>query len=570
MTAGDARAGLVRGPPQAGSPPADRFPGDAPAREGGDHRGATDAGKEATAATAQNLSVAAANEEDGGVFRRAAPTAGSESSGALGSSEAASAGATTELGGPWGPPAGSWTDPGRGDKRRRECQTAAEEFSDPGPAKAATTATATAPAAGRGGRGRRGKRFRGAPPRQSNNNGMMHPRSRFFGGPLNFPLLAEKHPPLSAFLSASPSGFASFDFRTREAQLELCIALFKCIYSLSFSLPLEQNLLIPTLPNRSNYIHFLADLLSQTEGLWRPTGPPIQGGGPYIIKVAPDDPSGSPPRETTSHSDRTGGRPIVAPDEHEGPPKGPQIRVLDIGVGANCVYPLLGVADYDWSFVGVDISETSLAIAAENIKANNYEGRITLRKQQDRNSVFHGIVLGSDPLFAASVCNPPFYTSEESIGINPKREKGGNMHELVCDGGEEAFLSRMYSESKIFCSHFLWFTTLVARATTRDALKKEIHEGMRAAGKKQEKAMQGKADEWLRLYNSSCKDGTSSAGAGDSTCSSSTHEEEVEMHPRELRIFELSQGKQTRWVVCWTYWTKDQRTLIRRALNSKS
>ncbi|KAL8271469.1 hypothetical protein Esti_004670 [Eimeria stiedai] len=464
-------------------------------------------------------------------------------------------------------------DGGAPEGRRRHHQGgAAGESSDEEPEAAAATAATAAKAEHfyleRG----RGKRFRGGGLlRRSRSNSLLHPRSRFSGGPLNFALLAEKHPPLSAFLSVSPSGYVSYDFSSREAQLQLCTALFRCIYSLSFSLPPSQSFLVPTLPNRSNYIHFLADLLSHTEGLGPPRGPPIPGGDPYILK------EGAPRGESAAaHSQSApdaccNGAPSLQPatgavgEEGEGgPPRGPQVRVLDVGVGASCVYPLLGVADYDWCFVGSDINGEFLSAAAANVKANALGARISLRQQEEKNHIFQGVVRESDPLFAASVCNPPFYASEEEVAINPRREKGGSTNELVCEGGEEAFLARMLSESKSFCCNFLWFTTLVARATTRDRLKREIHAGMRKAGKQQESLFQGIAERWLTAPSQD----VSTNDSGGSTTGVCIEGNEREVHPRELRVFELSQGKQTRWVVCWTYWTKGQRQLLRQTFSA--
>ncbi|KAL8437354.1 hypothetical protein ACSSS7_000949 [Eimeria intestinalis] len=449
---------------------------------------------------------------------------------------------------------------------------ATDQESGAGTASAAETATSASATAARAehvysGRGR-GKRIRGGGPlHHSRAPSLVHPRSRFSGGPLNFALLAEKHPPLSAFLSVSPSGHASYDFSSREAQLHLCTALFRCIYNLTFTLPPSQSFLVPTLPNRSNYIHFLADLLSRTEGLTAPRGPPILGGSPYVLKggtlqresVAAHC-QGEPDACCNVASCSQPATEAAGEDGEGGPPRGPRVRILDVGVGASCVYPLLGVADYDWSFVGSDIDAESLSAAAVNVKANALEARISLRQQADKNHIFRGVVNETDPLYAASVCNPPFYASEEEVGVNPRREKGGCVNELVCEGGEEGFLTRMLSESKSFCCNFLWFTTLVARATTRDCLKREIHAGMRKAGKGQESLLQGIAERWLRALGQQ----GSTDGPADNIRGIYLEGKEEEVHPRELRVFELSQGKQTRWVVCWTYWTKEQRRLLRQ------
>ena len=46
------------------------------------------------------------------------------------------------------------------------------------------------------------------------------------------------------------------------------------------------------------------------------------------------------------------------------------VRVLDIGCGANLIYPLLGAAMHGWHFVGVDITNTAVEWAHKNAAAN--------------------------------------------------------------------------------------------------------------------------------------------------------------------------------------------------------
>jgi 23S rRNA A1618 N6-methylase RlmF len=45
-------------------------------------------------------------------------------------------------------------------------------------------------------------------------------------------------------------------------------------------------------------------------------------------------------------------------------------RVLDIGCGASCIYPLLGFRKYGWSFLASDIDDLSLRLAEENLRRN--------------------------------------------------------------------------------------------------------------------------------------------------------------------------------------------------------
>lgn len=46
------------------------------------------------------------------------------------------------------------------------------------------------------------------------------------------------------------------------------------------------------------------------------------------------------------------------------------VRVLDVGCGANLIYPLLGAAMHGWRFVGVDITDTAVEWAERNAAAN--------------------------------------------------------------------------------------------------------------------------------------------------------------------------------------------------------
>ena len=52
--------------------------------------------------------------------------------------------------------------------------------------------------------------------------------------------------------------------------------------------------------------------------------------------------------------------------------------VLDIGVGASCIYPLLGCKLFQWSFVGSDIDSDSVIEAREIVANNNLQDHISI------------------------------------------------------------------------------------------------------------------------------------------------------------------------------------------------
>lgn len=49
--------------------------------------------------------------------------------------------------------------------------------------------------------------------------------------------------------------------------------------------------------------------------------------------------------------------------------------------------------------------------------------------------------------FDFCMCNPPFFESIEEAGLNPKTSCGGTVEEMVCPGGELAFVTRIIEDS---------------------------------------------------------------------------------------------------------------------------
>jgi 23S rRNA (adenine1618-N6)-methyltransferase len=256
-----------------------------------------------------------------------------------------------------------------------------------------------------------------------------HPRNRHQGH-YDFPAMIKQCPELGAFVITNPYGNLSIDFANPEAVRVLNRALLKILYRVDhWDIP--PGYLCPPVPGRADYIHGLADLLA---------------------------------------------------DDHAGViPRGPSVRALDVGVGANCIYPLLGHLDYGWQFVASDTDLAALA-NAEKIRADNpalAEGLI-LRHQADTKSIFHGVIQPGER-FAVTMCNPPFHSSAAQAASGsvrkwrnlgkldpsrklPKLNFGGQFHELCCAGGEPAFLRRMVTESVQYGAQVNWFTSLVSKA----------------------------------------------------------------------------------------------------------
>lgn len=273
---------------------------------------------------------------------------------------------------------------------------------------------------------------------------LTHPRNRHQGR-YDVDRLVRANPALSGHLVTTPRGESSVDFHDPGAVRELNRAILRADYGIAhWDLP--DGALCPPIPGRADYLHGLADLLADT------------GDGRI--------------------------------------PRGLSVRVLDIGVGASAIYPLLGHAEYGWRFVGADIEPTSLDVAAAIVASNRLERAITLRRQPRRQQIFAGVVRG-DERFDLTLCNPPFHASAaEAARVHARKRRqlagaappargraaapapnfGGHAHELWCPGGEADFLRRMVRESAEVQDRVLWFSSLVARAEHLSGLRRQLRQ----------------------------------------------------------------------------------------------
>lgn len=269
----------------------------------------------------------------------------------------------------------------------------------------------------------------------------LHPRNRH-AGRYDFPALISESPELARFVSPNAYGDLSIDFADPAAVRALNGALLALFYGIA-NWQLPEQYLCPPIPGRADYLHYLADLLARSNA--------------------------------------------------GNIPAGPAIRALDIGVGANGIYPLLGHHEYGWQFVGADIDRQALACLQQTIDANpGLSDAIELRLQPAKTAIFRNI-LKTDELFDLTLCNPPFHASIEDAQAGTKRKWknlgkssiatgaphlnfSGRNNELCCPGGEIGFITRMIGESVEFRGHCLWFTTLVSKATSLPAIFRALKE----------------------------------------------------------------------------------------------
>ena len=274
---------------------------------------------------------------------------------------------------------------------------------------------------------------------QKKQNKTLHPRN-MHNQRYDFEALITSEPKLNEFVSLNKYNDLSIDFADPKAVLTLNKALLSHFYKIkNWDIPL--NYLCPPIPGRADYIHYIADLLAKSNN----------------GKI----------------------------------PKGKNIKGLDIGVGANCIYPIIGSSVYSWKFVGSDIDSTSINSANKIVELNDsLKDTIECRLQLDNDNIFTGII-NKDDKFDFTICNPPFHKSakEAQMGssrkvknlTNKKTKKptlnfGGQNNELWCDGGETAFIKKMINQSTLYKQNCFWFTTLVSKKENLPVIYKALKE----------------------------------------------------------------------------------------------
>ncbi|OED72744.1 23S rRNA (adenine(1618)-N(6))-methyltransferase RlmF [Vibrio crassostreae] len=291
--------------------------------------------------------------------------------------------------------------------------------------------------------------------------GGLHPRNQHTGR-YNFELLVAALPELKEHLIKNPVGEDTINFSDPLAVKLLNKALLAHHYGVKhWDIP--AGYLCPPIPGRADYIHRVADILN-SDGQ----------GEPY------------------NHA---------------------SVKALDIGVGANCIYPIIGATEYKWRCTGTDVDSVSIKTANFIAESNpNLKGKIHARLQADSESIFKGVIKDNER-YDVTICNPPFHSSLEEAekgsqrkldnlaanrakkagqSFKPETNKkpvkldkstkqakptlnfGGQKAELWCPGGEAAFIMKMARESQLFATQVLWFTTLISKKDNVDIVRSEL------------------------------------------------------------------------------------------------
>ncbi|KAI8807143.1 ribosomal RNA large subunit methyltransferase F-like protein [Cladochytrium replicatum] len=247
---------------------------------------------------------------------------------------------------------------------------------------------------------------------------------------VDYKRLADEHPSLKRYLKTSKKGIW-IDFKDPKAVREYNYALLWVDFRLRLEIPLD--VLCPPIANRLEYVLWIEHLLG-------------------------------PDHRTKD-----------------------VIRGVDIGTGASCIYPLLGVArNKHWRFHVLEVDERLAEYATENIRRNKMEDKIqVVLTDQGALNFAHPALLRDgrsvDVDFDFCMCNPPFF--EDSVQRNDGLMKKADAPSTVCTGsdvemiapeGEVGFVKNIISQSIEAPSRFRWYTSLIGIKSHVSVLEAEI------------------------------------------------------------------------------------------------
>ncbi|KIX22249.1 23S rRNA methyltransferase [Flavobacterium sp. 316] len=254
----------------------------------------------------------------------------------------------------------------------------------------------------------------------------LHPRNKHING-YDFASLIETNPKLKNHVFTNKYGNETIDFANPEAVKALNKTLLLHFYDVTFW-DIPKTNLCPPIPGRADYVHYIADLLA------------------------------------TSNNNKI--------------PKGNHIKGLDIGIGANCIYPIIGNKEYQWKFIGTETDVPSLKACAKIIENNEQLNKdVSIRIQQNKRNILKNCILENER-FDFTICNPPFHSSREEATKGSQRKLrnlgkanegkpilnfSGQNNELWTEGGELTFITNLIYESAHFKKQCMWFTSLVSK-----------------------------------------------------------------------------------------------------------
>ena len=250
--------------------------------------------------------------------------------------------------------------------------------------------------------------------------------TNIFNGSYDFDSLVISYPSLAEFVFINDYNTKTIHFADNRAVKALNAALLKHYFSIDWDLPSEN--LCPPIPGRLDYLLNVSALINAKN-----------------------------------------------------------VTLLDIGTGANLIYPILATCHLSWKCSASDIDDRSLQHAHSLIEMNPSLNSIQLRKQTNPHLIFENTILSGE-YFDIVVCNPPFFKNQEEAQVKNLRKVhnlklatenvlnfGGISNELWCPGGELEFIKKMMLESLQYKNQVSWFTSLVSSKDNLKLLLKYLH-----------------------------------------------------------------------------------------------
>ncbi|XP_054155453.1 uncharacterized protein LOC128953934 [Oppia nitens] len=218
-------------------------------------------------------------------------------------------------------------------------------------------------------------------------NQSMHARNIYRQRP-NFAEMAKSFPSFAPYVRTDLRGRSSVDYDDCRALRELTKTLLKKDFDLDVDIPEDR--LIPTVPQRLNYLLFVEDLVTKLKSF---------------------------------------GTAIASPDTR----LPTEVIGLDVGTGCCAIFPLIGCTlNKDWHFVAVDVDQLSIQSATYNVSRNGLNDRINVIECDEENS-FEPIVqqmTSKGKRINFLMTNPPFFGHKYE---NEFDTSGGDKTDLQMD-----------------------------------------------------------------------------------------------------------------------------------------
>ncbi|NWV53528.1 MET16 methyltransferase, partial [Daphoenositta chrysoptera] len=259
-------------------------------------------------------------------------------------------------------------------------------------------------------------------------NKSMHVRNRYKDKPPDFAYLAGKYPEFQQHVQTTLAGRVSLNFKDPEAVRALTCTLLKEDFGLTIDIPVER--LIPTVPLRLNYIHWVEDLIGHQDA----------------------------ERQTLR-------------------------RGIDIGTGASCIYPLLGATLNGWYFLATEVDDMCFNYAKKNVEQNNLSDLIKVVKVPQKTLLMDALKEESEIIYDFCMCNPPFFANQlEAKGVNsrnprrppPSSVNTGGITEIMAEGGELEFVKRIIHDSLQLKKRLRWYSCMLGKKCSLAPLKEEL------------------------------------------------------------------------------------------------